>query len=173
MEYITDLIQILVPSLLVLYAVFLVVKSFLQKEFDKRLIDIKIKNSETVLPLRLQAYERVCLLLERITPNNILVRLNDPAYNAKAFQQVLLKEIREELNHNLSQQVYLTDQAWNSVKMAVEEVTVLINNSSSGLTEENSAIELAKAIFENMMKLEKDPVSDALTIVKDEIREFF
>jgi len=173
MEYVTDLIQIIVPSLLVLYAVFLVVKSFLQKEFDKRLIDIKIKNNETVLPIRLQAYERICLLLERITPNNILVRLNDPAYNAKAFQQVLLKEIREELSHNLSQQVYLTDQAWESVKMAVEEVTVLINNSSEGLTEENTAIELAKAIFENMMHLEKDPVSDALKIVKDEIREFF
>lgn len=173
MEYLTDLIQILVPSLLVLYAVFLVVKAFLQKEFDKRLLDIKIKNSETVLPLRLQAYERICLLLERITPNNILVRLNDPAYNAKAFQQVLLREIREELNHNLSQQVYLTDQAWESVKMAVEEVTVLINNSSAGLTEDNSAIELAKAIFENMMQLDKDPVSDALKVVKNEIREFF
>jgi len=151
----------------------LVVKSFLQKEFDKRLIDIKIKNNETVLPLRLQAYERVCLLLERISPNNILVRLNDPAYNAKAFQQVLLKEIRDELNHNLSQQVYLTDHAWGNVKMAVEEVTLLINNSSTGLTEDNSAIELAKAIFENMMKLEKDPVSDALKVVKNEIREFF
>ena len=173
MEYLTDLIQILVPSLLVLYAVFLVVKSFLQKEYDKRLIDIKIKNNETVLPLRLQAYERVCLLLERIAPNNILVRLNDPAYNAKEFQQVLLKEIREELNHNLSQQVYLTDQAWESTKMAVEEVTVLINNSSTGLTEENSAIDLAKLIFENMMKQEKDTVNSALKVLKDEIRQLF
>lgn len=173
MEYLTDLIQILVPSLLVLYAVFLVVKAFLQKEFDKRLLDIKIKNSETVLPLRLQAYERICLFLERIAPNNILVRLNDPAYNAKVFQQILLQEIREELNHNLSQQVYLTDSAWESVKMAVEEVTVLINNSSTGLTEESSAIDLAKAIFENMMQLDKDPVNDALKMVKNEIREFF
>lgn len=173
MEYLTDLIQILVPSLLVLYAVFLVVKTFLQKEFDKRLLDIKIKNSETVLPLRLQAYERICLLLERITPNNILVRLNDPAYNAKAFQQLLLKEIREELSHNLSQQVYLSDHAWETVKMAVEEVSVLINNSSTNLTEENSALELSKAIFENMMQLDKDPVSDALKVVKNEIREFF
>ena len=173
MEYITDLLQILVPGLLVLYAVFMVVKSFLQKEYDKRLIDIKIKNNETVLPLRLQAYERVCLLLERITPNNLLVRLNDPAYNAKEFQQVLLKEIREEMNHNLSQQVYMTDETWESVKMAVEEVSLLINNASEGLTEENSSIDLAKVTFENMIKDDKDPVKDALRLVKNEIREFF
>ncbi len=173
MEYLTDFLQILVPGLLVLYAVYLVVKSFLQKEYDKRLIDIKIQNNETVLPIRLQAYERICLLLERITPNNLLVRLNDPAYNAKEFQQVLLKEIREEMNHNLSQQVYVSDLAWESTKMAVEEVTVLINNSSQGLTEENASIDLAKAIFENMMKNEKDPVIESLRVIKTEIRQFF
>ena len=173
MEYITDLLQIMVPGLLVLYAVYLVVRSFLQKEYDKRLIDIKIKNNETVLPLRLQAYERICLLLERITPNNLLVRLNDPAYNAKEFHQILLTEIREELNHNLSQQVYVSDAAWEQTKMAIEEITVLINNSSKGMTAENSSLDLAKAIFENMMKQDADPVNEALRIIKNEIREFF
>ncbi len=173
MEYLTDFLQILVPGLLVLYAVYLVVRSFLQKEYDKRLIDIKIKNNETVLPLRLQAYERLCLLLERIAPNNMLVRVNDPAYSAREFQQVLLKEIREELHHNLSQQIYVSDLAWERTKMAVEEVTVLINNSAERLADEGTSIDLAKAIFENMMNKNQDPIHESLRVIKEEIRQFF
>ena len=87
MEYITDLIQLIVPAALVLYAMYLVIKSFLQKDFDKRLIELKIKNSETVLPLRLQAYERMALFLERISPNNMLLRMADPNLPALVFQQ--------------------------------------------------------------------------------------
>ena len=59
MDYITELIKILVPALLVMYAMFLVVRNFLQKQFDQKLIEVKLKNTETTLPLRLQAYERM------------------------------------------------------------------------------------------------------------------
>ena len=173
MEPLTDFLQILVPACLVLYAVYLIVRSFLQKEYERRLIDIKIKNNEVVLPVRLQAYERVCLLLERIAPNNLLVRLNDPAYHAKEFQQVLLKEIREELNHNLSQQVYMSDEAWVRMKMAIEEVIALINQGSEGMSEENSALELAKKIFELMISQSRDPINEALKFIKDEVRQVF
>src|SRR5436305_409786 len=91
-----DFIQILLPAALVLYAMYLTVKSFLDKETERKLIDLKTKNSEIVVPIRLQAYERMCLFLERITPNNLLVRLNDTAYSAMELQQVLLSEIRQE-----------------------------------------------------------------------------
>ena len=173
MEPLTDFLKILVPACLVLYAVYLIVRSFLQKESERRLIDLKIKNNEVVLPVRLQAYERVCLLLERIAPNNLLVRLNNPDYHAKEFQQVLLKEIREELNHNLSQQVYMSDEAWARMKMAVEEVIALINRGAEGMNEENTALELAKKIFELIVSENRDPVTEALKFIKQEIRQVF
>src|SRR4028119_1270098 len=119
MEIFGDLIKILLPAAAVLYAMYLTVKAFLNKDFDKRLVDIKIKNTELTLPLRLQAYERMCLFLERISPHNLVVRLNEPAYNAIQFHQKLLLEIREEYNHNLSQQVYMSDQSWTYVKNAM------------------------------------------------------
>ena len=78
MEILIEFGKLLIPALLVLYAMYLTVKSVLEKDIEKKEVDLKIKNYETILPLRLQAYERIALLLERITPNNIMLRLNNP-----------------------------------------------------------------------------------------------
>lgn len=171
MDYITELIKILVPALLVMYAMFLVMRNFLQKQFDQKLIDIKIKNSETTLPLRLQAYERMALLLERVSPNNMLLRLSDPSISAFEFQQLLQKEIREELNHNLSQQVYISDEAWKRARASVNGIVGVIQSASEKMTEKNNAIDLAEAIFDLMIKESKDPVAEALTFLKAEARQ--
>ncbi|MBD0256088.1 MAG: hypothetical protein ICV83_10240, partial [Cytophagales bacterium] len=68
MEVLLDLAKVLLPSALLLYGMYLTVNAFLRKDFERRLVDIKLKNTDITLPLRLQAYERMCLFLERITP---------------------------------------------------------------------------------------------------------
>jgi hypothetical protein len=173
MDNLTDLIQILVPAGLVLYAMFLVVRSFLQKQFEAQMVSLKMKTTDTVLPIRLQAYERVCLLLERVSPNNMLLRLTDPAISAFDFQEILLTEIREELNHNLSQQLYMSDVAWNKVRSTVNVIIAVIQDASQEMTADKSSIDLAQNIFDKMMKLDADPVGDTLTFVKNEIRQIF
>lgn len=171
MDYITELIKILVPALLVMYAMFLVVRNFLQKQFDQKLIEVKLKNTETTLPLRLQAYERMALLLERISPNNMLLRLSEPSISAFEFQHLLQKEIREELNHNLSQQVYISDEGWKKTKAAVNEVVAIIQGAAEKMNEKNNAIDLAEAIFDLMIKENKEPIADALLFIKAEARQ--
>lgn len=173
MEYLTDLIQILVPAGLVLYAMYLIVRNFLQKQFDAQLVGLKMKTTDTILPVQLQAYERVCLLLERISPNNILLRLSNPSISAFEFQQLLLSEIGEELNHNLSQQVYMSDEAWRRVRDTVNIIIAVIQDASQEMKAENNAIDLSQKIFDKMMKLESDPVGETLTFVKNEIRQVF
>lgn len=173
MEYLTDFLQILVPAGLVLYAVYLIVRSFLQKDFDKKLVELKVSNNATILPLRLQAYERVCLLLERISPNNMLLRMSDPSFNALQFQQLILKEIREEFNHNLSQQVYMSEEVWEKVRATVNELIAVVNQSAEGLSAEHSSIDLSQRIFDNMIKLNRDPVGEALSACKKEIQKLF
>jgi hypothetical protein len=74
MDYLLDLLKIILPAGIVLYGMYLVVVSFLSKEREKLLIDLKTQNTQVVLPIRLQAAERLCLLLERITPNNLVRR---------------------------------------------------------------------------------------------------
>jgi len=173
MELFLDFLKLIIPAALVLYAMYLTITSFLNKDFDKKLVEIKARNIEIVLPIRLQAYERIILFLERITPNNLILRVSNPAYSAKEFQQVLLKEIREEFNHNLSQQVYLSDKAWLEVKKAVEDLMVVINNSSNTLHQDSSGLDLAKRIFENIIENNTDITSEAISFIKNEIRQVF
>ena len=173
MDVIIEFGKILLPAAAVLYGMYLVIKSFTQQELGKMSMDLRNKNREVTLPIRLQAYERLCLFLERITPNNLVLRLNDSKFSAKQFQQVLLKEVREEYNHNLSQQVYVSDHTWILLKKAMEEVIALINQSASGMTEDAKSVDLAKRIFERVVEQNVDPTSVALIEIKNEARKLF
>ena len=173
MEIVIEFAKLLVPAGLVLYAMFLTIKSFINKEREEKLIALKEKHAENLVPIRLQAYERIVLLLERIAPNNLIVRLRDSQYSAREFQELLNKEIREEFNHNLSQQVYMSDESWNLVKNAIEEIIALINNAATQLSGEATSLDLSKKIFNIMMEQGIDPVSHPLKYVKEEIRSTF
>ncbi len=173
MEIVIEFGKLLIPAGLVLYAMYLTVKSFLFKETENKVLNIRTKGTEIVLPIRLQAYERMCLFLERITPNNLIPRLNHGELTGKEFQQVMLRELREEYNHNLSQQVYMTDETWDLIKNAMEEVVMIINESAEEMDKKAKSIDLARSILENVMNRKIDPVSYPLKHLKDEIRELF
>jgi hypothetical protein len=151
----------------------LTIKSVLEKEIERKEVDIKIKNYETILPLRLQAYERIALLLERISPNNIMLRLNNPGFSAKEFQIILVKEIREEYNHNLSQQIYIDEDTWVLIRKAVEDTINLINQSAMNLKEEAKGMDLTKAVFAEIMQNEVDSIKHALSQLKKEVSQFY
>lgn len=172
MDAIIEFGKLLIPAAIVLYAMYLVVKSFLDKELQKKHLEVRGKSIETVLPNRLHAYERVCLFLERISPNNLIVRLNNGKYTAGEFQQILLNEIREEYNHNVSQQVYMSDEVWEKVKSAKEDLIVMINEATANLPAEATNIELARKLFERAIEKE-DLIQVALLAVKNEIRQTF
>lgn len=168
-----DLLKITIPAVLVLYLAYLLVRSFLQKQLEEVAFTVKQKNQEIVVPIRLQAYERVILLLERITPSNLLSRLGKSDYTAEEFQQVLIHEIRNEVNHNLSQQVYMSDSAWTYVTTAVEQTISLINSSVNGLSEKATGIDLARAVLENGAGEELNTATQAIKFIKEEIQEIF
>lgn len=173
MEALIEFGKIILPAGIVLYAIFLVLRLFLQKEYDKKLVDIKLKNIETVLPVRLQAYERICLFLERITPKNIINRLNSPDYTSAEFHHILLHEIREEFNHNVSQQVYTSEESWSLVKNAMEEVVMIINEAAGELAEDAKGIDLARKVFDKVIEREQLGIEVALSFVKEEIQQTF
>lgn len=165
--------KILIPASIVLYAVYLMVRSFIQREIDLKKLEVRTRSIETILPARLQAYERMALFLERISPQNLLIRLNNPGYSARDFQKVLLDEIRNEYNHNVSQQVYMSEQVWNQVKNAKEDLVILINEASSRVTMESTSLDLSKKIFEMVMDKKVDPIGHALSELKKEIQQIF
>ncbi len=172
MEMVYDLLKITLPAIIVLYVAYLLVRSFLQKQLDEIAFNVRQKNQEIVVPIRLQAYERVILLLERISPSNLLSRLGNSDYTAEEFQQILIHEIRNEVNHNLSQQVYMSESAWTYVTTAVEQTISLINSSTNGLDKKATGIDLAKAILESG-SVETDTSTQAIKFIKEEIQEVF
>ena len=173
MDIVIDLIKILIPAGLVLYAMYLVVKSFLNKQNESQIIELRSKNKEIILPLRLQAYERMCLFLERCSPEQLVARLQKADQNVAELQFLMLHELREEFNHNLSQQVYMSHEAWESVKTAKEEMIMLINQSAKNLNPEDKSMQLVKTLFELRMNNEQDSLSYSLRLLKEEIQAEF
>ncbi len=173
MDTLSLILAVVLPSGAVLFAMYLTIKTFLGKEFEKRLVELKLKNNELILPIRLQAYERLTLLLERLSPNNLILRVNDPDYNVAQLHQRLLMDIRDEFNHNLAQQIYVSDDSWHLIKKAIEDLNTAINNASQAVDKEARGIELAKKIFEHYMAIEQDSITMALGFMKNEIRRLY
>jgi len=173
MDALVEIAKIVVPACIVLYAMYLTVRAMVSRELESRKLEIRGRSIETVLPARLQAYERITLFLERISPQNLLMRLSDANYSARDFQKLLLDEIRNEYNHNVSQQVYMSEEVWGLVKNAKEDLIMMINEASSMMTPESRSIDLSKKIFEIALEKKVDPMGHALSEVKKEIQQSF
>lgn len=139
----------------------------LQMKIDEHKESLKV-----VTPIRLQAYERMALYLERISPNSLILRTFRPGMDIKALQVAMTKNIRDEWEHNLSQQVYLSAESWNRIREAKEEMINLINGSAVKLSADADPTSLAGAIFESCAK-SKIPTDEAIEFMKQEIQERF
>ncbi|MFZ4521302.1 MAG: hypothetical protein ACOYNC_06325 [Bacteroidales bacterium] len=127
----------------------------------------------TILPLRLQAYERLVLFLERIHPSNLVLRLNSAELSALQLQSLLVRTIREEFEYNLSQQLYISGNAWELIKNAKEETIAMINHATSALGEDATSSDLVKGIFEVTISRGKLPVETAVEEIKKELQRLF
>ena len=173
MDIFADFLKLLVPAGLVLYGMYLTVKLLLEREAEKQRVDLKNRYANEVTPLRLQAYERMALFLERISPNNLLLRLSGQASAALEFQQLLLRDIREEYNHNVSQQIYMSQTVWEAIQNAMNEVVVLINEAAGEIAPDASALDLSKRIFDKIIQKDVQPTAAGLKAVKDEVQSIF
>ncbi len=173
MDAFIEFIKILVPASLVLYAAYLLVRTFVQKELDLKRLEVRSKSIELVLPNRLQAYERMALFLERVSPQNLLVRLNISGMPSREFHQLLLSEIRNEYNHNVAQQVYISENVWNLIKNAKEDLILSINDAAGEMGMESTSLDLSRKIFEKSINKQVDPIAHALVELKKEIQQTF
>ncbi len=182
MEQLSDVLMYFVPAMLVLIAMFIVVKRFVdaQKSEVKAFIekDIKIRITEQKharwkesQPVKLQAYERLILFLERIAPNSILMRVSRSGITATQLHSDLLATVRAEFEHNLSQQLYVSDAAWQEVKDAKESMIKLFHLAYKLAGNNSSGMQMSSQIFEQAMKLDDLPTQHAIDFLKTEARE--
>ncbi len=123
------------------------------------------------LPLRLQAYERMVLFLERISPNNIVTRIIPTSSDKNSYEALLIATIEQEYDHNLSQQIYLTDECWNVIAAAKAATIQIIRKA--GLSEKiDSADKLREVVLTEMME-KRAPSDAALAFIKQEVSELW
>jgi hypothetical protein len=106
-------------------------------------------------PLQLQAYERLVMLTERIALPNLISRSNQPGMNAKEMQSLLLENIKQEYEYNMTQQIYVSPVAWEAVKNLKEQSMLIINQVAAALPPTASGLDLNKILIEVMMKQQK------------------
>ncbi|HOY39732.1 MAG: hypothetical protein KBB11_00070 [Bacteroidales bacterium] len=168
-----EILTITIPPLLVLLTAYLVIDKMLKRDAENRKLEVSLKNQSIITPIRLQAYERVVLLLERISPNHLVMRIQQPGMTVNELQREMLVNIRAEFEHNLSQQLYLRPETWDIVKIAKENTIKLINTCAAGLDPSDEAMVLTKSIFDKLIELTKAPNQVALDTIKKEINELF
>lgn len=128
---------------------------------------------KTVLPLQLQAYERLVLLVERINLQNLISRVFQPGLSAVDMQISLVQTIKAEYDHNVSQQIYVSPAAWEAVKTLKEQTITLINQIASQLPPDAGAMDLNKQILEVFMKADSSPAEIASQILNTEAKKLF
>lgn len=173
MDRLFDVLIAVLPAIVVFLTAFYLIKKFLDNDQKKQLIEIRMNNQKTVTPLRLQAYERVAILLERINPNSLIMRTHKTGMSARMLQSELLKAVRAEFEHNVAQQIYMSDSAWQTVKAAKEETIKIINIASSKIKDDATGAEFGRVVLELSGQLDKLPSDFALDHIKKEIKHLF
>jgi hypothetical protein len=164
-----EILKYVIPAIVAAGASYLTLMQFLNKEEQKRRNEIILGNQKLVTPLRLQAYERVILFLERISPESMIIRIKEPSMNSQQLHVALLNAIRKEFEHNLSQQIYMTDEAWEAVKSTKESISQLVNVASSRVSPNDSAMVLSKNIIDMFGSIDESPIERAITKIKSEV----
>jgi hypothetical protein len=173
METLLEILKYTLPALIVFLTAYFSVRILIKNDQKKREFELIVKNRNIVTPIRLQAYERLTLFLERISPEALIMRLNKEKLTVKQMQNEMLRTIRSEFDHNLSQQIYISPQAWQMVKNARENVVKLINTTAQRMNPNDPAIKLGKTILENMMSQDQSPTKNALNFLKKEVRNYY
>jgi len=170
-EYLPLVLAIIVPAALVALVGFQYMEKFMKNEENRRMFALHKDLQKQALPLRLQAYERLTLFLERIKPNQLLLRISPKGTDKLIYERALVQAITDEFEHNITQQIYITKETWNVILTAKNTTIQLIRHSSR-----NEDVADTQQMREHILKqlLEREAPSDvALDYIKNEVRKVF
>lgn len=150
---------------------------FLRKDGDKEMrslqIELKKQRQEYFLPNRVEAYQRAVLLMERIHPNSLVMRLHNPGLPARAMQSELLKAIRDEYDHNVAQQIFIAPHIWEMVKNSKEETIKIINIAGNQMQATSMGMDLSAKIFEVVAEIGELPTDITVKVLKEDLQRLF
>ena len=171
MEYIISHLDFILPAVLVMMLAVYMLNKVLNHDHTRRVFEYKKSVAKEMVPLRMQAYERLALFLERMQPSNLLLRVQKPNMTSSMLHSVLLKTIRSEFDHNMSQQVYVSDAVWQLINKGKDQLIGVINQNVTSVSPDSDATEFGKLIIEASLEQQKWFIDEALVLLKEELRK--
>ena len=173
MDYsrIIDLFMFALPALITGLIAYYFFKEHTKNEDGRRRYLLHKDMQVNAMPLRLQAYERMAIFLERISPSKLLIRVKPNTSNKEDYENLLIASIEQEFEHNLSQQIYISDDCWNIIA-AAKNATIQLIRKASLLEKTDTANKLREVVLTEMME-KRAPSDAALSFIKQEVSEMW
>ena len=166
---IIELLSYTLPAIITGSVALFFFKQVSKNESNRRTFTLLKENQKTALPLRLQAYERMVLFLERISPNNLLVRVVPSSEDKPAYFKKLLANIEQEYEHNLAQQIYISSNCWKTIVTAKNNTLNLLKETMLE-GEVGTANKMREAVLQKLLN-EESPTQTAIELVKHEVKK--
>jgi len=171
--YLLDIIKYTIAGMGVVWIAFYLIKPYLDKSERIQLLEFKKSISNQTLPLRLQAYERIVLFMERINPENMLIRLNEPGYSAADLNSIIITEVRNEYQHNITQQIYVSSRAWGVAKRVKDDTLNIVSAAFKSLPEGATSLDLGKTILVQLSQMEDNPYEIGAELIRKDLEQLF
>ena len=165
-----EIFKYCIPAICVLLATWLVMHKFYKSEAEKRLWELKRLSQKEISPIRMRAYERLALLLERTTPEHMLIELNLSEMTTLQVQAHLMHTIRQEYDHNLSQQIYISNEVWDLIDNAKQQTIAFVNSIAQQMPPESNTLDYAKTLITAYRSNGETPNDIALQALKNEAK---
>src|SRR3569833_1698496 len=169
--FLLELVKFTLAGIGTVYVAFYLIKPYLERSEKLQLMELKKSTTALTLPLRFQAYERLIVFVERVNPANMLVRLHGTQYSAHELHSLVVSEIREEFQHNVSQQIYVSERAWNVIKRVKDDTMSIITNAIKAMPENATGLELSKTVLAHMASLQDNPYDIATSMIRKDMEE--
>jgi len=171
LDKILELLFSLLPALLVAAIAFYFFKQHTDNEERRRRFLLQKDMQKEAFPLRLQAYERIALFLERISPAKLLTRIHPTSSNKEDYENLIVATIEQEFEHNLSQQIYVSDECWN-VLLSAKNATIQLVRKANMQEKTDTANKLREVVLTDLIN-KQAPSNTALAYVKNEVSEMW
>ncbi|MCK5824312.1 MAG: hypothetical protein KAG96_02775 [Ichthyobacteriaceae bacterium] len=164
-----EILKYILPSLIVGGVSIYFMKSFFKNEKAQRFHQLKMNSVNESLPIRMQAYERIALLLDRVSLTSLTRRIQPTNDNIELHKNVLIQSINDEFDHNITQQIYITPETWNMILLAKKATIIAINYSYQKIITEKQNIYDYQLLLIKGGEDDENPMKLALLKLKTEI----
>jgi len=171
MDTFLEILKYTIPALIVVLSTYLVINRLFTENEKQRRYEFLRTATQQIIPARLQAYERLTLFLERMVPDNLVMRQPCASLSVVQLQTKLLEAIRNEFDHNISQQLYVGNDVWIMVRNAKESMMQLVNSCAAQMSEGATGITLAQAIIETYNSVDETAIDAAQRLLKSDLIE--